>query len=391
MNLIFSSNVNSQKNASKVVRAKFFLDNNLTEKALHDIGSIKNKSDYAYLLEGKIHLKLNNSKKAVNAFKKANALNDHYADFELCKLYANLNLYDSACFYLEDHLLSSYKLMSNEIEQEPDLEAFRKTKYWQELWSKGFYNEEEKSIERAIYYKEKGELDLALDMLDEVLLKNKNSSQAMFYRAQFVVQLNEDYRYAISDLKKAVKLQPENNQYIRLLADYYLHELKYKKALESYKKANSLFPYLISDWYNLSKSYYRNNDFENAIQYIKSFLKIDIKNIEAHKLAGLIYYDSEKYEESIAILTKAIYINSRRADILFARGKSYLDNENYHKAGMDFNIALDLDSKNGEIWYYKALAFLYQEKKEEACKYFTKASYYHFYRADEYLLKECSD
>ncbi len=380
-----------QQTTDLVIRSKFFFDNNMTNKALQTINKLTNKDAYAFKLEGQIQSALNNHSAAIVAFKKANALKEHYADFELSKSYAKLNRYDSTSYYLELHLKSPYKSMSNVIEQSPALEAYRTTDDWKTLWRKDFYTEEEKSIERAIYYKNKGELDLALDMLDEVLSKNKNNTQALYYRAQFIIPLNQDYKYAISDLKKAVKLAPDNQHYVRLLASYYLHELKFKKALEAYLKAHTIFPYLLSDWFHLSQSYYRTSNFDNATKYINKFISIDAKNIEAYKLAGLIFYDNEKYQEAVDILTQAIYINSRRADILLARGKALLDSGDYQRAGQDFGIALDLDSKNGEIWYYKGLAFLYQDKTSEACKYFTKASFHQYYRADEYLLKECSD
>ena len=244
-------------------------------------------------------------------------------------------------------------------------------------------------MERAIYYKNKEELGLALDILDELIMNDDQFAEAYYYRAKFIIIFNKDYKYAIKDLRKIIKLKPSIYKYNSLLADYYFHEMKYKKALEFYISANRNYPYELTNNINLAKSYYRSGDFENAILYMNKYTEVDKKNVDAYKLAGQIYYDKGDMQQSINYLTKAVYIENRRLDILMARGKSYLGNEEYQRAGRDFNIALDLDSQNGELWYLKGIAFFNQDKIDEACKYFKKASYLNYYKAEEYLLQEC--
>jgi tetratricopeptide (TPR) repeat protein len=379
----------AQDSLKFILKADFYLADEQKDIARQNLDSIKHKNYYAHFVVGKVYYQYSKYKLAISALKLSNKKKAHFSDFEIAKCFAKLEQNDSVTYYLKQHLKSIYKKKSNKIEQELDFESYRKSDEWKSLDLKKYYSKEEEAIERAIYYKEKGELTLALDILDELLINNKKLTEAYYYRAMFIILLNEDYKYAISDLKKAIKIENSNYKYLHLLAELYHHERKYKSALEFFTKAHLVNPYVLQDYYHLSKANYRAGNYDEAIKFINQYLDVSFRNIDALKLAGQIYYDNKDYKESIDILTQAIYINPRRIDILVARGNSYLDSDDYQRAGMDFNIALDLDPKNGELWYLKGLAYMYQDRMKYACQYFTKASYLNYYKANEYILKEC--
>lgn len=370
-------------------KAELSLNQNYTEYAVKYIDSIQVHNYSSNFLEAKIAFELKNIEKSIQYYKLCNLQKNNFADLELAKCYAVVEKYDSASFFLSSHLKSQFKTFSNTIISIKEFKAFKNTEYWKSIGLNNYYSKQEKDLERAIYYKNNDELSLALDILDELIIENKGNTEAYYYRARFIILLNQDYNYAIKDLKKIVKIQPNNYKYNTLLADYYMYELKYKKALEYYLIARKLNKYDLSDYLKISNANYRSGLYPEAIANIKYFLEIDDLNTDGYKLAGQIFYDKGELENSILYLTKAVYIDGRRLDVLTIRGKAYLENENYQKAGRDFNIALDFDANNGELWYLKGLAFLYQKKRDEACKYFTKASYLNYYKAEEYLLQEC--
>jgi len=379
----------AQKPLSYILKADFLLTDKQFDLSSQYIDSVKTLNYYSANLKGKINLKLENWDKSISALKKSNRLKEHFSDYDLAKAYALKNQEDSLFYYLENHLESTYKRKSNTISLEPEFKEFKSSKLWKELNLKSYYTKKETELEQAIYYKEKKELSLALDILDELIINDKNFSEAYFYRSQYIILLNHDYKYAIKDLKKAIKLNPEKAIYRSTLSKYYLEGRKYKSALNLLIEGIQISPYRLQDYLLLSEAYYRTGSYDKAIESINTYLDVNFRNIEALKLAGQIYYDKGNFQTSINILTEAMYINMRRIDILAARGKSYLENDEYQRAGMDFNIALDLDPNNGELWYLKGLAYMYQDKMREACKYFTKASYLNYYKAEEHLLKEC--
>jgi len=167
-----------------------------------------------------------------------------------------------------------------------------------------------------------------------------------------------------------------------------------QQSVREARAAVDLDPIESQNWINLAQIYKNMTDVSEdaaqwAVQSYISAIETDPNNPVLRIDLANIFVAQENYQQAINILTQAISINARRIDVLVARGKSYLENDEYQRAGRDFNIALDLDTKNGELWYLKGLAFLFQEKREEACRYFKKASYLNYYRADEYLLKDC--
>lgn len=392
--IFFSALLNVQaqkapKSASLILNATIEIQNESYDQALVYLDSILNKDFYAFYLRGQTYFQLKDYKQAVNDFESCNQLFSNYADWDLAKAFALSDNYQSAASSLKSYLEQPNKKVLAEIMDEPSFLNFKTTEFWSSLKIEEAYTKAEKSIARAAYYKSKGELGLALDMLDEIIADNKAYTEAYYYRSEFIIDLNEDYKYAIDDLKKAVKINPDNYRYHNRLADYYFHELKYSKAVKHYELAQKIFPYQLSKYLKLSQAYYRTGDYENARQATEFFLSVDFRNINALKLAGQLYYDLEKYTESIYYFTEAIYINTRRLDLLILRGNAYMESGNFQKAEMDYNIAANIDPRNGEYWFLKALALLQLERKDEACKYFKKARYLNYYQADVYLLEEC--
>jgi tetratricopeptide (TPR) repeat protein len=377
------------KEVELLLKAKYQYSQQQYAVSLTFLDSIKPTTPEYYQLKANIFKEQSKLEAAINEYQKQNTLMPHSADYNLACLYSNTGNIDSAFYYLSAHLSSNYKQPSNIIEQEPKLENLRLSNTWASFWSKPHYSDNEKAIERALYYRQKEDVSLALDILDELLAKDKSNTEALYYRAQSIIELNNDYKYAIGDLKGAVKQVPNSDKYWRLLGEFYMHEYKYKKAVEAYENVVKLNPYDLQDYYKLSNAQYRSALYEEALRTITFYLSIEDKNQEAYKLAGLIYYDSKQYQKSVDVLTTGLYLNSKRADMLLARGMAFLDMEQYKKATFDFNLAVDLDNTNGEIWYMKGLSLLYQDRKGEACKCFRRASQEQYYKADELLLKEC--
>lgn len=387
----FSSllNLYAQNTENLVLNAKIEIDFENYDNALIYLDSIANKDFYTYYLTGESFFQLKDYSNAITNFKSCNQLLAKYADFDLAKAFALSEDYKSAQSSLKSYLDQAQKKVMAEIIDEPSFSTFKTTEFWSALKIEEAYSKEEKAIARAAFYKSKGEIGLALDMLDELIDENKAFAEAYFYRAEFILDLNNDYKYAIDDLKKAIKINPTQYKYHNRLANYYSHELKYSKAIKHYELALQIFPYQLSDYLKLSQAYYRTGDHENAKKNIDLFLEIDFGNIDAFKLAGQLYYDIEDYKTSIFYFTEGIYINSRRIDLLVLRGNAYMESEDFQRAEMDYNIAANIDPRNGEYWFLKALALLQLERRDEACKYFKKARYLNYYQADVYLLEEC--
>ncbi len=382
-------NAMAQQNNIYVNKAFFYFDKHQYANALAYLDSSGIKDEYTLALKGKCLMSQSHFDKAIPCLHKANEHQAHFADYELALCYAQHQQYDSTAYFLKSNLESIYKKKSHLLKFDTLLNSFRETSLWKELKVSHPYSESEKSLEQAIYYSNHNEVDLALDILDELIRNDKKNSEYYYYRAKYILQFNKDYQYAIGDIKKAIKYDNDNAEYYHFLGDCYLNTTRYKKANKAYMSAFKLSSYAYPLMYKLSFSFFRIGQYAEAEKYIQSYINIDAQNVDALKLIALILYETEKYQASLDYLYKACSIDARRADLLIARGKVFMAMENYQNALWDFGTATDLDARNGEFWFYKGLAFLFDKRNKEACKCFTRAQNLNYYQAGEYLLKEC--
>jgi len=373
-----------------ILQVEEYLNQQKDSAALKILNQYPKENYYYYFLKGKTLLNLSNKKEALAAFKNSNNLQAKYADLNIAEIYANTNQSDSAFLYLKSYLSKPYKVSYGVIYNKESFSKIKNTAQWTLFWEKDFYTEEEKTLQQAIFFNSKKEILTALDILDELINKNKKNAYAYYYRALFTVNLNNDYKGAIKDLLKALKIEADNYDFNILCGKYYLRTYKYKKALIYFLKANNIFPYKLENYYYLSESFYREGDYSQAENYILYYLKVKPLSKKAIFLAGNIYLDDNKDTTAISIFTKGVYQYPRDLRFVMGRGKAYMQNKEYQKAARDFNTAIDLNAQNGELWFLKAMAVFYQNQKQKACKLWKKARFLNYYQADEYLLKYCN-
>ena len=373
-----------------ILKSEQYINQRQDTTALVLLKKYPQENYYYYYLQAKALSHLGKNTEAINALKKVNLLQTDYADLDIAEIYARKGEIDSVYYYLDLHLHSLYKKPYSFIYNQVVFRKLSQTKKWAQFWEKDYYTEEEKNLQQAIYYNSQNKILTALDILDNLIAENKKNAQAYYYRALFTVELNKDYKSAIKDLQKALKIKHEDYKFNVLLGEYYMAIYKHKKALSCFVQADKTFPYNLTNYYNLSEAFYRISNYDKAAFYISYYLKIKPLNKKALFLSGNIYLDAQKNEEAISVFTKGIYQYPR--DLLFVegRGKAYMQNEQYQNAARDFNTAIDLDAQNGALWFLKALATFYQDKKQEACKLWKRARLLNYYQADEYLLKYCN-
>ena len=389
--LLFSISIQAQDSLLyHILQSKQYIDKGKDSIALELLNKHSEEDYYRYFLKGKALFNLSKKEAAIKAFKKCSQLYPKYADLYISELYASLNQIDSMYFYLDSYLSFSDKIPYSKVYNKKAFKNRVESPRWISFWKKDYYTEEEKTLQQAIYYESNGEILTALDILDELINDNKKNAKAYYYRALYTVKLNKDYKGAIKDLQKALKIIPNNYNLNILLGKYYMQVFKNSKALNCFIKARQIFPYELENYYYLAEAYYREGDFKQTENYILYYLTVRPLDKKAILLAGNTYLDNQKNKKAIDILTKGVYQYPRDIRFVIVRGKAYIQNEEYQKAVRDFNTAIDLDAQKGELWFLKAMAYFYQEKMQEACKFWKKARYLNYYQSDEYLLKYCN-
>lgn len=378
----------NQAGTSWLFKAHSHIEDEAFQEAHWYIDSLPKEQAYSYFIKGQIYKGLRQYQKAISCFLSYNQKQEQKDFYNLAICYAQLEKYDSTSYYLKKSLSSEHHRFSLDYETEPLLEAFRNTTYWEDIWKKNYYSTEEKSLEQAIYYRNKKELNLALDILDELIYNNRQFDKAYYYRALYLIELNEDYSSAIKDLKKALKIKPNCYDYNALLSDIYFKKNKYSKALKYGKTTFDLSPYNRKDVFRLAQIYYRVSNYKEAEKL--ALLSLKLKPImKYYRLLGLIYFDHQQYQKALEIFNQASSRYPRALEIIIPKVKTYFELEQYEDANYLLGLACDIEPNNGELWFLKGLAKLYKNEKDLACKYFKQANYLNYPQASHYLLQEC--
>nr|2AVP_A Chain A, synthetic consensus TPR protein [Methanothrix harundinacea 6Ac] len=64
-------------------------------------------------------------------------------------------------------------------------------------------------------------------------------------------------------------------------------------------------------WYNLGNAYYKQGDYDEAIEYYQKALELDPRSAEAWYNLGNAYYKQGDYDEAIEYYQKALELDPR--------------------------------------------------------------------------------
>ena len=107
--------------------------------------------------------------------------------------------------------------------------------------------------------------------LEEFAKHNNSASSNDLLEEGKTYYNNEEYDKAIEIFKKAVELNPNDDDSWRLLGNSYNRNGQIEEAIKYYLKAAELNPDDSRNWFNLGISYSNNEQYKEAIN---SFLKV---------------------------------------------------------------------------------------------------------------------
>lgn len=248
--------------------------------------------------------------------------------------------------------------------------------------------------------------DEALHHYTKAIEISKTNGEYYYNRATVKKEIN-NFQEAIEDFELAIKFwesksasssdsKIQNNLYLA----YYskgicLRQLeRFTQSIQDLKKAVELKPEEPSAHNNLGMSYFKAEEFEDAInEYTKAIqnIKAEHKNYEYDPVIknsiavfcnnrGLAYYNKERYDEAKQDFNEAIAENPNDAIYYFNRGNNCYDlallkrNEEgqeemaqryYEEAHQDYDRAIDLQPNDSRFYHSKGLAFEGTDNEED--------------------------
>ncbi|MEH1797715.1 MAG: tetratricopeptide repeat protein [Nostoc sp.] len=184
--------------------------------------------------------------------------------------------------------------------------------------------------------------EMLTTLLRDASLEDKLRAVALDWRSYIYSQSNQ-YSKALEDLTQAIKLVPEEVEYLTVRGITYCQMQRYQEALLDFNRVIELNPNY--QWaiatrgiaYRLMKRY------QEALQDLNRAIQLDPNDQWALAHRGVIYCFMQRYPESLQDLNCAIQLDPNNQWALAHRGVIYRCMQRYNEALQDFNRAIELD------------------------------------------------
>ena len=222
-------------------------------------------------------------------------------------------------------------------------------------------------------------------------------------RALVLISADKNYKLAIEDLEKAIKMSPDKGIYYTKLADAYFGNNQTYKAKETYLKAITVNPkdaeilfktgqfFLFVKKYDeakrylnealkidesypkvyffIAQSFKETQDTVKAIEFYKRAIQVDAGDYDSYLQLGQIY-TQQKNIEALRYLDGAINTNDGLEEAWYARGYYYQSVKNFEKAMNDYQKTITINPNHTLAYYNAGYIYFTQKKWEMAIKHF---------------------
>jgi tetratricopeptide (TPR) repeat protein len=211
----------------------------------------------------------------------------------------------------------------------------------------------------------KGQLRQANELLSRVIQLNPKATSAYVKRAAIMAE-SKLTTQAISDMTKAIVLEPSNARFRNTRGYFQLTQQAYEPAMQDFSDAIGLDANFSQAHNNRGLTRVALKDFAAAIKDFDEALKIDAKYVDAYNNKGYALMSLEKYPEAVATFTKAIDLNPKYVNAWNNRGQAHLKSQQAEKAIADFSEAIKFVPGNLTYLSSRADAYTLAGKTTEA-------------------------
>lgn len=227
-------------------------------------------------------------------------------------------------------------------------------------------------LEEGKTYYNNGEYDKAIEIFKKAVELNPNDDDSWRWLGNSYNR-NGQIEEAIKYYLKAAELNPDDSRNWFNLGISYSNNEQYKEAINSFLKVVELNPDDSYSWYGLGNSYIKNKQVEDAIKSLLKATELNSNDYQSWLDLAISYIHNEQYEEAIEPLLKAIELNPNNAGDLSLLGYVYKINGQYEEAIKYLSKAKELNPDGFDNWYELGEAYLYNGQFQEAIETLLKA------------------
>lgn len=189
-------------------------------------------------------------------------------------------------------------------------------------------------------YRDQGDLDTALQLLDEALTLAPENGRIWAYRGAIKHQMQR-YEEALADLDYAITLNDNETWAVRIRGETYRLMTRYGEALADFDRVIELDNKDVWAIRGRAETYRLMARHDEALTDFDHIVELDDKEVWAIGGRGYVYLLLGHYTESLTELTKALSIEES-AWYLYCRGLAYLVQNQMAMAHNDLMRAIEL-------------------------------------------------
>ena len=194
----------------------------------------------------------------------------------------------------------------------------------------------------------------------------------------------QDYKSAVENFEKAIKISPKDATALFYLANCYDNLNRLSDAESYYIKVLEIRENYIDAYKNLCIICMKTGKENNAIEYAMKAKEIAPQDYTFDYLIGTAYVALKRYNKGIEYLESALALNPEHFQIYNNLGTAYLLVGSREKAIDCYKKAIKIRPEDAISYYNIGSIYQIQNKHEQACDYFEKA--YHLDNQENYLI-----
>lgn len=211
-----------------------------------------------------------------------------------------------------------------------------------------------------------------IKMCNKILQTNKNNFDALRILIRSYIK-QKNLEKAKSILKQIEYINSHSENFFFAKGDFFSYQEYYDEAIIWYKKAIDINKDNDKLWYNLGRTYEKNNKLIKALECFENQILLNPKDASSLVDKAYILLKLERFEESITIFDTALKIEKTDANIIGGRGYASFLNANYTDAIFWFDLALKYSPQNYNLLNMKAASLDCNGDSHESLWYYQKA------------------
>jgi tetratricopeptide (TPR) repeat protein len=207
-----------------------------------------------------------------------------------------------------------------------------------------------------------GEFFSALGNLD--LLDERERSLAFLLAGAVYAEADPDL--ALSNLSKAVELQPEDASNYYWRGHIHLEAKDYAAAVDNFSKIIELQPDNSDNYYWRGRTHLEARDYAATLSDFNQALELQPDDALSYQGRGITHMEQQNYATALADLSQAVALEPSDGDNFYWRGRAYLAAKEYEAALTDFSEAINLQPGNDDDYYWRGMTHLTRQEYDAA-------------------------